>query len=141
MRPLLLSLALLSLLSCGGDNFDTKAFPESQVSTEMAYKRLKNHGAIEPVIEEEASVDGWQFYVTSSSKSSIMGSEPLFRFGLKDQSGIHYEVTSQSSPEVMDKISIGTYGFAKGTVLTVKRDLSAGEVEAELALTDWTPRQ
>ena len=129
------------LSGCAGHNFDEAAFPDDQISAEMAFKRLADHGDLEPVLQERQLVDGWQFHVSSYSKVAIMGSDPVITYWLSDRSGIDYKVTSTNSPEVIEKIDNGSYGFGRGRVHSVDRDLVAGKIEAELLLSDWTPRQ
>ncbi len=135
----LLPIALLS--ACAGSNFDDAAFPPDQISAEMSFKRLADHGDLEPVLRERQLVDGWQFHVSSYTKVAILGREPVITYQLNDRSGIEYKVTSTTSPDVIEKIENGSYGFGRGRVHTVERDLVAGEIKAELLLSDWTPRQ
>lgn len=134
-------LPFLFLTACAGNNFDEAAFPADQKSVGLAFKRMANHGELEPVLEELQPIDGWQFHVSSGSEGTIMnGPFKKTRF-LKDESGIEYRVTLENSPDVIDKIEVGTYGFARGRVHSVERDLAAGELKAELLLSDWTERK
>lgn len=142
MSRLLFMLLFIPLLNaCGGDNFDGEAIPQDQLSTELAFKRMADHGELEPVLEERQMIDGWQFHVSSMREGSVLGGPRTKTVFLKDRTGIAYSVSSVSSPEVIDQLAIGTYGFARGRVLSVKRDLSAGEMEAELLLSSWTERE
>ncbi len=129
------------LISCAGNDFDPTAFPADQIDVELAHKRLKDHGDLEPVVEEAQPIDGWQFFVSSYEKVSVLGSTPVERYRLKDRSGVRYEVNSITSPEVIALLAGGQYGFARGRVGAVKRDLLAGDIEAELLLTAWQVRE
>lgn len=141
MKFYLFLLPLVLLYACAGKNFDEAAFPPDQISAEMSFKRLADHGDLEPVLREGQLVDGWQFHVNSYTRVAVLNQEPVITYSLSDRSGIDYKVTSVTSPDVMQKIDNGSYGFGRGRVLTVNRDLVAGEIEAELLLSDWTPRQ
>ncbi|SER05039.1 hypothetical protein [Neolewinella agarilytica] len=141
MKFYLFLLPLVLLNACAGNNFDESSFPPDQISAEMSFKRLADHGDLEPVLREGQLVDGWQFQVSSYSKVAVLNQDPVITYSLKDRSGIDYKVTSVTSPDVIKKIENGSYGFGRGRVLTVDRDLVAGEIQAELLLSDWTPRQ
>lgn len=136
----LLFLPLL-FLSCGGDNFDDASFPPDQQSVELAFKRMADHGALEPVLEVGQLVDGWQFHVGATREGSVMNGPTTKTVWISDRSGIAYSVTSQNSPGIIDELKPGTYGYARGRVHSVDRDLAAGELEAELLLTNWTERK
>jgi len=129
------------LLSCGGDNFDDSAFPPDQQSVELAFKRMADHGELEPVLDERQMIDGWQFHVGATREGSVMNGPKTKTVWLSDRSGIEYTVTSQNSPDVINQLQPGTYGYARGRVHSVDRDLAAGELDAELLLTDWTERR
>lgn len=101
---------------------------------------MADHGELEPVLEVRQMIDGWQFHVGSMKEGSILGGPEIKTVWLKDRSGIEYQVTSLTSPQVIDKLAIGTYGFARGRVHKVERDLAAGKLQAELLLSDWTER-
>jgi hypothetical protein len=133
-------LFVLLIAGCAGDNFDEASIPQDQISTEMAFKRMSDHGGLEPVLEERQLLDGWQFHISSTKKSSVLGSDPVTTINLKDRSGISYKVTSVTSPQVVEKMETGTYGFARGRVHVVERDLAAGTMSVELLLSDWTKR-
>ncbi|MBC6995353.1 hypothetical protein QWY85_00240 [Neolewinella lacunae] len=141
MRLLCSLLLSALLLSCAGDGFDSTAFPADQIDVELAHKRLKDHGDLEPVLLEEQPVEGWQFYVEGYEKVAGLGGDPVERYRLKDRSGVRYEVNSATSPEVIAVLQTGQYGFARGRVGAVKRDLLAGDIEAELLLTAWQVRE
>ena len=143
MRYLLPFTLLLSLLltACGGKNFDESAIPPEQLSTELAFKRMAEHGELEPVVDAGLMIDGWQFHVGSTKEGSYLGSEKVKTVYLSDRSGIDYFVTSKTSPGIIDKLELGTYGFARGRVHAVERDLAAGEMEVELLLSGWTERK
>ena len=140
-KPLLVLLFVVVLTACGGDNFDAEAIPQDQLTTELAFKRMADHGELEPVLEERQMIDGWQFHVSSMQEGSVLGGPKTKTVFLKDRTGIAYSVSSLSSPDVIDQLAIGTYGFARGRVLAVKRDLAAGKMEAELLLSSWTERE
>lgn len=129
------------LAACGGDNFDAEAIPQDQLSTELAFKRMADHGELEPVLEEHKMIDGWQFQVSSIKEASVLEGPKIKTAFLRDRTGIVYSISSLSSPDVIDQLSIGTYGFARGRVLAVKRDLAAGKMEAELLFSSWTERK
>ncbi len=141
MKFCLFLLPLVLLCACAGHDFDEAAFPADQITAEMSFKRLADHGDLEPVLREGQLVDGWQFHVSAYSKVAVLNQDPVITYSLKDRSGIDYKVTSLTSPGVIPKIENGSYGFGRGRVLTVDRDLVAGEIQAELLLSDWTPRQ
>ena len=141
MKSYLFLLPLVLLYACVGNGFDEAAFPADQITAEMSFKRLADHGDLEPVLREGQLVDGWQFHVSAYSKVATLNQDPVITYSLKDRSGIRYKVTSVNSPGVTQKMDYGSYGFGRGRVLTVDRDLVAGEIQAELLLSDWTPRQ
>lgn len=143
MPTRLLPVLLLLLCSaCGGQNFDETAIPQDQLATELAFKRLSNHGGLEPVIEVNQVIEDWQFHISSKSKSSVLGSEPVVTFWLKDRAGIDYEVSSEStSSDLIESLAIGTYGFGSGSIISLDRDLVAGEIEAVLRLERWVERE
>ncbi|TXF84706.1 hypothetical protein FUA23_21075 [Neolewinella aurantiaca] len=134
-------LLLISLFcSCGGRNFDESKIPADQRNTELAFKRMAQHGGLEPVLEENQNFANWQFHVSSVSETSVLGSDPVKNLHLNDRSGIEYIVSSASTPEaVLDGIDFG-YGFASGKVISVERDLAAGEIIAEISLLSWKNR-
>lgn len=139
--PFFLFILLLLFTGCAGNNFDEATIPTDQLAAEMAFKRVADHGGMEAVLEESTTFKDWQFHNGSKSKTSISGRESVRIFHLKDRSGIKYVVKSGStSASVLDQIDFG-YGYASGEILTVKRDLAAGEFEAELKLTSWRERK
>ncbi|NJC24613.1 hypothetical protein [Neolewinella antarctica] len=135
-RTLLLLLTVV-MLSCSGSGYDEGGFPEDQIGANMAFKRMSLHGRMEPVLEDGFAFTGWQFYVASTTQS-VVGNDPaLVTVTLEDDSGIQYYVTVPSGDELAYDLEIGTYGFGTGTIGNVKRDLPAGEVVAEILLTEW----
>lgn len=135
-----LSLVLVCLLSCAGNNFDEATIPPEQLGAEMAFRRVAEHGGLEPVLEEGTEFNDWQFHIASKSKTSVLGGKPTQVFRLKDRSGIEYTAKSgTTSDSVLNQMESG-YGYASGKILTVKRDLAAGAFEVELALTSWRER-
>ena len=137
-----LSCLLFTLLcACAGQNFDEAAFPDDQVAAQMSYKRLADHGDLEPVLQDGQTFTDWQFYCASRSETSAMGSPKTITFALRDGSGIEYYTTTSDSPAVADELEMGAYGFASGSVKTVKRDLVGGDVEAELIIERWRVRE
>ncbi|MEM9261782.1 MAG: hypothetical protein AAGA62_19225 [Bacteroidota bacterium] len=139
----ILSLMLLLLLSsCGGKNFNEASIPPDQLSVELAFKRLSKHGGLEPVIEVDQKFSNWQFYVSSQQKSSVLGTDTVVSFWLKDRAGIAYKVSSESTAAaVIESLAIGTYGFGTGTIISLERDLVAAEIEAVLRLEEWVERK
>ena len=132
---------LLFLVSCAGGNFDEATIPPDQLSTELAFKRVADHGALEPVLEDGQLFTDWQFHVASKSKTSVLGGAPEYTFNLRDRSGIEYTVSSNSTPmNVIEQIDMG-YGYASGRVVSVVRDLAAGEFAVELSLESWRERE
>ena len=140
-RQLFLLLFLPLLTACNGDGFDEEAIPQDQLTTELAFKRMADHGELEPVLEERQMIDGWQFRVTAIQEGSVLGGPEIKKATLADRTGITYSVTSLSSPDVIDELAVGMYGFARGRVISVKRDLPAGVMDVELLLSSWTKRQ
>lgn len=139
-KYLLLFTTTLFLTACAGGNFDEAAIPPDQLTAELAFKRMADHGELEPVLENRQLIDGWQFHVSSGSEGSVMNGPKKKTVYLKDRSGIEYRVTSDNSPGVIDQIEIGTYGFARGRVHEITRNLTAGEIEVELLLSHWNER-
>lgn len=136
----ILLLFALVLTACAGNNFDEATIPPDQLTTELAFKRVADHGGMEAVLEVDQEFNDWQFHIGPKSKTSIMGSAPVYTFHLKDRSGIEYIVKSPTTPAaVIDQMDLG-YGYASGKVLTVDRDLAAGEFEVELLLSSWRKR-
>jgi hypothetical protein len=143
LMRLLPSLLLFTtfLIGCAGNDFDEATIPAEQLSAELAFRRVAEHGGLEPVLEEGTEFKDWQFHITSQSKTSVLGSDPVQTFNLADRSGIEYTVKSGTTPDnVLNQIELG-YGYASGKILTVKRDLAAGAFEVELALTSWRERK
>lgn len=140
LRSILLFTLPILCLACASSDFDEAAIPQDQLSAELSFKRMANHGELEPVLEEGQPIDGWQFHVASIQATSMLGSEKVTTARLRDRTGIDYKVTSVNSPEVVTKLAIGTYGFARGRVHAVERDLAAGKMNVELLLSDWTLR-
>ena len=138
----LFCLALPFLLcSCAGNNFDEATIPTDQLSAELAFRRVADHGGMEAVLEENQEFTGWQFHISSKSTTSILGGEPVLNFYLKDRAGIEYTVSSSSTAkEVTATMDMG-YGYADGRVLSVERDLAAGEIRAEVRLDSWRERK
>lgn len=140
-KYLLLYFTIFFLTACAGGNFDETAIPPDQLTTELAFKRMADHGELEPVLEDRQLIDGWQFHVSSVFEGSVMNGPKKKTIYLKDRSGIEYRVTSDNSPGVIDQIETGTYGFARGRVHEITRDLAAGKMEVELLLSHWNERK
>jgi len=142
--PLLLSylIPLILFSACAGKNFDEATIPPEQVNAEMAFKRMADHGGIEPVIEIGQEIKDWQFHIGAYSKTSLFGGEPTIEYTLGDLSGIKYTVSSESTtPDMMDKLETGMYGYATGRFVSVERDLAGGKVYATIELTGWRKRR
>jgi hypothetical protein len=92
VRILTLFCLAILLFSCGGDNFDESSIPPDQLAVEMSFRRVKDHGALEPVIEPLQSIDGWQFYVAGYEKTSALGQQPSALYTLTDRAGIVYHL-------------------------------------------------
>ena len=140
LKYLTIPLLALLLAACAGNNFDEAAIPPDQKTAELSFKRMAEHGALEPVLADRQLIDGWQFHVSSGSEGTVMNGPFTKTRYLKDLSGIEYKVTNTNSPDVIDLLEVGTYGFARGRVHTIERDLAAGEMEVELLLTEWQER-
>ncbi len=133
-------LLTLLLVSCAGNNFDEATIPTDQLNTELAFKRVADHGGMEAVLEENQEFTDWQFHIASKSKTSLAGGKPVYVFHLNDRSGVEYKISSASTPaSIIDQLDLG-YGYASGKVLSVERDLVAGEFNAELSLNSWRER-
>lgn len=139
--PRLIYLLLPVLLySCAGNNFDETAIPADQLTAELAFRRVAEHGAMEPVLEDGQDFTDWQFQISSKSKSSVLGSEPVHTFYLKDRAGIEYTVSTLTTPKaVIEKMDLG-YGYASGSIVSVERDLAGGEIKAVIRLDRWRER-
>jgi hypothetical protein len=139
LPPLLL---LFLLPACAGNNFDEATIPAEQVGAEMAFKRMADHGGIEPVIEIGQEIKEWQFHIGSYSKVSSLGAEPIVEYTFGDRSDIEYTVSSEStSAKLMEQLKTGLYGYATGRFTSVERDLAGGKVYATIELADWRERQ
>jgi hypothetical protein len=142
--PLLLFalLPLFLLSTCAGNNFDEATIPPEQVGAEMAFKRMADHGGIEPVIEIGQEIKEWQFHIGAYRKAAYLGGEPTIEYTLGDRSGIEYTVSAEStSPEMMEQLQTGMYGYATGRFVSVERDLAGGKVYATIELVDWRERR
>ena len=132
---------LLLLMACAGNDFDETAFPDDQQATEMAFRRMADHGEMIPVLKERQLIDGWQFHVSGAhERRAAEGPTKKVRY-LRDASGINYYITEANSPEVFSEVRVGTYGFGRGHVQAIERDLVNGAMEVELLLTGWTLRR
>lgn len=128
--------------ACTGQNFDEATIPAEQVSAEMAFTRHVVHGEIEPLFEVGQQLENWQFFVAGKSTSSVMGSEKSTVLTLKDRSGIGYSISSISTPEsIVQQIATGGYGYGTGEIVSIDRDLLAGEISVVVALRSWRPRK
>ncbi|WP_020568688.1 hypothetical protein [Neolewinella persica] len=143
LPKLLFPLLIFFLLSaCAGNNFDEATIPPEQVAAEMAFKRMADHGGIEPVIEIGQEIKDWQFHIGAYSKMAYLGGEPTVEYTFGDLSGIKYTVSSEStSPKLMNQLETGMYGYATGRFVSVERDLAGGKVYATVELTDWRERR
>lgn len=130
----------LFLFCCGGDNFDASSVPPDQLAAEMSFRRVKDHGALEPVLEPQQLVDGWQFYVDGYQKSSALGQQQSDVYILRDRAGIIYRVNTSQNPKMDEILNVGTYGFGRGRIEEVNRDLVKGKISAHLLLSDWQER-
>jgi hypothetical protein len=139
---LFLFLPFLLFTGCAGNNFDETTIPPEQVATEMSFKRMADHGGIEPVIEIEQPIQEWQFHIRAYSKVAVLGSEPTIAYTLGDRSGIKYTVSSASTdPEILGQLTTGSYGYATGRVISVDRDFAAGTVAATIGIEAWRERE
>lgn len=138
----LISLSFLLLLSaCGGSNFEEASIPEDQLNTEFSFRRLANHGELEAVVEIGQLIKDWQFYVGANSKVSVLGSPETIEYRLSDRSGIAYTVSSESTDQaILEKLEMGTYGYATGSFVAVERDLAEGKIYATIRLESWKQR-
>lgn len=137
-----LPLFFLLLTACAGQNFDEATIPPEQLSTEMAFTRHIEHGEIEPLLEVGQQLENWQFVVAGTSTSSVLGSEKATVLTLKDRSGIKYSVSSATTPKsIIEQMGTGGYGYGTGKIVSIDRDLFAGEISAVVALQSWRPRK
>jgi|GEM_PF-1976074 hypothetical protein len=137
-----LLILVLICYSCAGDNFDETTIPTEQLSAELAFKRVADHGGLEPVVEDGQAFNEWQFNISSSSRVVVMNNKTEFIYWLKDRSGIEYKVSSKStSIGLIEQMKETSYGYATGKIVSVKRDLPAGEIAVELVLTSWRERE
>lgn len=137
-RNLLPFLLMIVCAACANDKFDDSAIPEDQLSTELAFKRMADHGELEPVLEVGQMIDGWQFYVLHVQQKDLDGKPTPQSATLQDRTGVAYNVTAENSPEVIKQLEVGTLGFARGRIHRVERDLAAGNMSVELLLNNWT---
>lgn len=119
------------------DGFDDAAFPADQQATEFAFRRMSQHGALEPVMEEGQLIDGWQFQVVSRK----IAPDGSFTIILADRSGIEYLVAPEIKAGLRDQLLPQSIGFARGRAKTIRRELAAGRMQVSLLLSDWTPRR
>lgn len=134
-------LLLLFFCACAGNNFDETTYPADQLSAELAFKRVADHGGLEPVVEDGQVINEWQFQVSSSGRKGGLNGKPEITYRLKDRSGIGYRVSSKStSMGLIEQLKENSYGYATGRIVSVERDLPAGKIEAELVLTSWRER-
>ena len=127
---------------CAGSDFDEATIPPDQVAAEMSFKRMANHGGIEPVVEVGQEIKEWQFHLGGDSKVSILSGEPTVECTLSDRSGINYIVSSKSTvPEIFNQLKTGVYGYATGRVVSVDRDFAAGKISAIIEVTGWRERK
>lgn len=132
---------LLLFTACTGQNFDEATIPPEQLSTEMAFTRLSEHGELEPVLEVGQQLENWQFFVAGKKISVAPGGEKATVITLKDRSGIDYTVSSTSTTaSIVQQMSPGGYGYGTGEIASVDRDLVAGKISVVVALRSWRPR-
>lgn len=132
-----LPILLLPLLTACTTEFDEADFPEDQKATELAFRRMADHGQIEPVIEPDQSFKDWHFRITSYKASVSTDDGKSVLFTLVDASGIQYLADERTPQAVRDEMNIGDYGFATGKVVNVERDLVEGQIIAVLVLSEW----
>lgn len=138
---LLICFFLLLLAGCAGDNFDEATIPKAQLSTELAFKRMADHGEIEPVVEIDQEITDWQFHIAGYSKAAFLNGTPTIEYTLRDRSGIKYTVSSESTPEeVLANLETGQYIYATGKIASVERDFTGGKLYATLVLSSWRKR-
>lgn len=127
---------------CAGNNFDEATIPPEQVATEMSFKRMADHGGIEPVVEIGQAIEEWQFHIGAYTKVSILGGAPTVEYTLSDRSDIRYTVSSKTTgTEMLDQLETGMYGYATGSIISVDRDYAAGKIEAVIELKQWQQRE
>lgn len=140
---LLFALLPLFLFSgCAGNNFEEATIPPEQVAAEMSFKRMADHGGIEPVIEIGQAIKEWQFHIGAYSKVDIFGGEPTVEYTLGDRSRINYIISSESTdPEILRQLKIGMYGYATGRFVSVDRDFADGKITAVIEVIEWRERK
>lgn len=108
----------------------------------MAFTRHVEHGEIEPFLEVGQQLENWQFFVVGTSTSSVIDKEKAKILTLKDRSGIGYSVSSATTAaSIIEQMGTGGYGYGTGKIVSIDRDLLAGEVSAVVALRSWRPRK
>ena len=125
IRSLILLLIILLPFSCTGD-LDKANYPPDQYAVMMAFKRVKDHGQIEPVLVEGQTFEDWQFRVEAGDGAQVPR--------LVDGSGIGYEVDWAASDFAGDRPAVGAVVLANGEVISVRRDYPAGVVVGVLML-------
>ncbi|OAV45657.1 hypothetical protein A3850_014650 [Lewinella sp. 4G2] len=128
---------MLFSFACTSSPFDDAAFPEDQRLAKLAFKRMSEHGRMEPVLEEGSVFKDWQFEVTPTTSKVATHTTEKSPVVLADGSGITYSAMFPNSIFTGDQ----AVGFATGTVTKVERDLAAGTIRAELEITTWRPKK
>ena len=128
MRYLLL-ISLLFLFACT-PTIDEAPFPQDQQAVRYSFKRMSEHGQIEPVLVEGQMIDKWYFEVLAGDGARVQ------RLG--DGSGIDYQLNEHSTLISGTAFLKGQLVRASGEVLVVRRDYPSGTISATLKLSSIT---
>ena len=125
------------LATACNSGFDEATMPADQIATEMAFKRMSEHGAVEPVLEVGQPFTEWQFLASPD----LLVINDISLVLLSDRSNIRYEaLASDNDPKIMERLRAGVLGYATGEVVGVDRDLARGRLTARLRIDAWRPR-
>ena len=118
---LLLTLHLLA--SCKNQ---TQDLPQEQYLVHMALKRMRDHGRMEPVLEVGQAIDQWHFQATYDAPSQTLR--------LADGSAIRYRVVEQPKDLSILPTDRTAPVTVAGKITAVDRDLVAGTIQADVAV-------
>lgn len=94
------------------------------------------------MVEIGQTITEWQFHVGAYSNIAIPGEETTTEYTLSDRSGIVYTVSSETTtPDNLNQLKTGMYGYASGRIVSVDRDYAEGEISATIELTGWRERR
>ena len=120
----------LALLFACTPTIDEAPFPQDQQAVRYAFKRMSEHGQIEPVLMDGRQIKDWYFEVLAGDGAQVQ------RLG--DGSGIDYQLDELSAVKVTAIFREGDLLKASGEVSLVKRNYPEGSIIAILNLTSLT---